>query len=166
MTTHRDLMKIATGLGLTSITPTSAERIAAIEPLTRTVSDNPILDPGSFPEEIDGRLSGAFEDDWMGSICPQESALERQALEAFERDYPAIVNSPSPNSFWRYQEEVFAYALALYRAGLRHGAAYEHLRSSVVGERKQCRDCYGAGMTRKGDICGTCSGNGTVAHRP
>ncbi len=166
MTNRQDVFKVTAGLGLAGVVPTSAERIAAAEILDQRISDNPILDPGSFPDEIDGRLSGAFEDDWMGSICPQESALERQALAVFERDYPAIVNSPSPNSFWRYQEEVFAYAIAMYRAGLRHGAAYEHLRSSVVGELKQCRDCWGAGMTRKGDICGTCSGNGTVAHRP
>ncbi|MBA3274442.1 MAG: hypothetical protein H0T72_01515 [Chloroflexia bacterium] len=52
---------------------------------------------------------------------------------------------------------------AAYEAGLRHGAAYEHLRRAVVGEVIQCRKCVGLGASKAGVLCRHCGGTGTVA---
>jgi len=63
--------------------------------------------------------------------------------------------------------------MASYDAGIRHGAAYENLRRSVIGDLVQCRDCWGTGTVTWGmdipadehEVCASCGGSGTVALR-
>jgi DnaJ-class molecular chaperone len=50
----------------------------------------------------------------------------------------------------------------MYQAGVRHGAAYEHLRRSVIGDLVQCRACIGLGATKQEDTCTSCGGTGVV----
>lgn len=157
-----DILKLAAGLGLTGAAPTSAERIAAAEVLNQRVSSSETLDPGTFAETTYSSLAGDLDNEWAGCICPEEHAAERRALREFHLVHPEFDHDIS--AFSEYQESVYALAIALYSAGLRHGAAYEGLRRSVVGERMTCDTCWGAGITRAGHDCPTCRGTGLVKH--
>ena len=165
MTNQRNLRNIATGLGLTDTDPTEAERIAAAKALDIHVSDNLLLDPAGFAREMDGILGGQIGDEWLGLICPELHAAERQTLEALYKTYPAL-DGRGKTPWSDYQEAIFALALDLYSVGIRHGAAYEHLRRSVVGEISVCRGCFGAGVTHDDEACTGCGGTGTVAMKP
>jgi RecJ-like exonuclease len=67
--------------------------------------------------------------------------------------------------FGDYEAAFFNFVMASYTAGIRHGAAYENLRRSVVGELIQCDACWGVGATEDRDVCAACGGTGTVALR-
>jgi hypothetical protein len=165
MTTRRNLIKIATGLGLAGAVPTSAERIAAAQLLGGDVSQRVMLDPGKFAREINlemGNAQEAIMNDWMGVICPEEQAEYSQAHRQLER-----VASAAGIDLYRtigdYDAAAVSLYLAMYDAGLRHGAAYENLRRSMVGELVACTACWSTGVTRDDTTCKTCGGTGTVA---
>jgi hypothetical protein len=139
------------------------ERIAAAAELGPVIHDNPLLDPSFFAKALDGQLLDSFGDEWLRAACPEERAAERQALRALWELDPRFRDPDSP--FARYQEAMFELALALYTAGLRHGAAFENLRRTVVGEVTLCRACQGVGVDRTGETCLGCEGAGTVARR-
>ena len=136
----------------------------ALQLLDQRISDNDMMDPGLFAGDIYSHIL-THHDEWLDAICPDEAAAARKALAAFKREYPAIAND-GRNSFWGHQETMLAYALSLYDAGLRHGASYEHLRRSVVGDVGRCRECWGAGITKDGNTCTSCGGTGTIALKP
>jgi hypothetical protein len=86
-----------------------------------------------------------------------------QGRKAFLDAEPAIRNAPYPHPFHTLDDAVTGLVMAAYDAGLRHGAAYEHLRRSVIGDLVQCRTCWGVGMTKDEATCTNCGGTGVVA---
>lgn len=174
--TRRDILKLAAGLGLTGAIPTSAERIAAAEVLNQRISENPALDPAGFADEAQvliGYHSGdELSNDWLGSIVPEERAGYERAQEAFLELEPhlrteigtPITDDPRRAAFWNLADAMFLFAIRSYDAGVRHGAAYENLRRSVIGETKHCLRCQGGGVTRDGATCPACGGVGVVRH--
>lgn len=163
--TRRDVLKIASALGLAGVVPSPTERIAAMRLLDQEVSANTLLDPGGFASEVDGHLGGALEDDWLCAINPVQHAAYTQARANLQRAV-TVTNTPEGfRTYGDYEGEIFNYIMATYDAGLRHGAAYEHLRRSVIGEFTACRKCWSVGVTKNGHVCSSCGGTGTVALR-
>lgn len=162
---RRDILKLAAGLGLAGTVPTMAERLAAAEILDQHSTGGVMENPAMFADEagmtVSGHLDGWFDSAWWAHVCPEDSAAERKALKAFEREWPGVATGRR-NTFWHYQEAVFSLAIAMYTAGLRHGATYENLRRTVVGDVRQCRPCWGTGIDDHGQDCPACGGAGLV----
>jgi hypothetical protein len=163
MTTRRDLVELASALGLAGAVPSSAERVAAVQLLDREVPPRHVLDPCKFAGRVDGILGGALDNDWLGAINPTGHAAYAQAWEALGSAVSASGDAAMLRPYWGYEGVVFDFIMSAYYAGIRHGAAYENLRRSVVGELAQCEDCWGVGATDDRDVCTTCGGTGTVA---
>jgi hypothetical protein len=170
MTTRRELLKIASALGLAGAAPTVAERIAAAQILEQPGPSRMILNPSSFSSHIADSIENGLEhvhddleflNDWYQVVCPTEGVAYKQAHKRLE----AFIRGRGHNCVregWDYDEATFNLILAMYNAGIRHGAAYENLRRSVVGELVMCRACWGQGITKDESVCQACAGNGTV----
>lgn len=84
---------------------------------------------------------------------------------------PAAFSAPgTANPLDRLDDAVSDLATYAYWAGIRAGAAYEHLRLSLTPARAVCRcDGYGfidhsaGGYAHTGEVCPDCEGVGTVA---
>ena len=153
---------LASGPGRSESEPTMAERAAAARQLNQPVSANPLLDPGAFAADASNRLSS--RDDWWAVINPEQHAAYRQAQEAFERLVPWLPDTPPLwDAYNAFISEMFDFVMVSYEAGVRHGAAYEHLRRAVVGDLRQCPACRGVGMSADEDRCPDCKGTGIVA---
>jgi hypothetical protein len=165
MTTRRDLLRLASALGLAGATPTMAERIAAMTQLNQRASANILIDPGAFAVDAGQMLSETPEwgEDWIGALHPECGAKYMQARKAFLDAEPAIRDAPVGHPFNTLDDAVTALVMVAYDAGVRHGAAYEHLRRMVIGDLVQCRACWGVGATEHEDVCPSCGGTGTVA---
>lgn len=163
--TRRDVIRLASVLGIAGAAPLSAERIAAMQLLDQPVTSRSVVqDPGAFAERLDGILSGALEDDWLCAINPESHAHYAQARAALQRAVTVTHTREGFQTYGDYEEAFFNLAMDAYYAGLRHGSAYENLRRSVIGEVTECRACWGAGATDNG-TCRSCGGTGTVALR-
>jgi hypothetical protein len=165
--TRRDLLKIASALGLAGTVPTTAERLAVLPLLEQRVSARAALDPARFAGHMDGVMAcvgDGIGDEWLRAMGPEEYAALRHAQEDVVRAYPQFASDGRDNMlFGTVSDEAMNFAMMMYNAGLRHGAAYEHLRRSVIGEVTQCRSCWGVGATEREDVCHACGGTGTVA---
>ena len=165
MTSRRDVLRLASALGLAGALPPTADRVAAVQLLDQEVSPNVVLDPAGFADRVDGILAGQLEDAWLCAVNPEQHAAYRRALASLQRAV-TVTNTPEGfRAYGDYEGEIFNYIMASYDAGLRHGAAYENLRRSVVGEVTACRACWSVGITKDGSTCSTCGGTGTVALR-
>lgn len=142
-----------------------AECMAAMQLLEQDVSTRPLLDPATFASEVDGLLGGALEDEWLSSINAKEHAAYVQAVEVVRREVTALSGPESMRILGDWECAVFDFIMGAYSAGVRHGAAYENLRRSVVGETTTCRACRSVGITKDGNTCASCGGTGTVALR-
>ncbi len=160
--TRRDVFKITAGLGLTGTVPTVAERIAAATALDQQLHTSPVLDPATFADEVDGVASEHLIEEWSAAL---NAELYRRYIEAAERLKAVLpqFDVPGITPLSQYEEAVFALVDNFYFAGLRHGAAYEHLRREVIGDISQCRRCWGVGLTKRGTTCASCGGTGLVA---
>ena len=163
--TRRDVIRLASVLGIAGAAPLSAERIAAMQLLDQPVTTTSVVqDPAAFAGRLDGILSGTLENDWLCAINPEAHAHYTQAREALQRAVTVTHTREGLQTYGDYEEAFFSLAMEAYYAGLRHGSAYENLRRSVIGEVVQCRDCWGAGAEDDG-TCRSCGGTGTVALR-
>jgi hypothetical protein len=166
MTTRRDLIKLASALGLAGTVPPTADRIAAMQVLDQTASARVALDPGKFADQMYGVLPGNgvedFDHDWYGSIAPEAYADYAQARERIEQFFTKLWIR-STDLIGDYDAAFFNFVMAVHQAGVRHGSAYEHLRRTVIGDLVQCRTCHGVGATKHEDVCYACGGTGTVA---
>lgn len=163
MTNRRDLLKIAAGLGLTGVVPTMAERIAAIQMLDQPVSDHPALDPVLFTREAYGAAAENLGNDWDSALDPEAHAAYVQARKAVLRAEPQIKAAGFHHPWSKFEDASMNLMMAGYHSGLRHGAAFENLRRTVIGDLSQCRTCWGVGITEIGQACRSCGGNGVVA---
>jgi hypothetical protein len=102
-------------------------------------------------------------EEWIAALHPEWGARYMQAREAFLQAEPAIRDAKIRHPFNEYDEAVTALVMAAYDAGLRHGAAYEHLRRTVIEDLVQCRTCWGVGVSKDEATCTSCGGTGTVA---
>lgn len=159
--TRRDIFKIAVGLGLTSATPTIAERVDAAQLLDRTIHESPVVDPATFAGEVNGLLMDSLADDWLPAINAEAYGRYVQARNALYDAYPASETGITPVS--TFEETVFAMIDEFYLAGIRHGAAFEHLRREAVGNVSTCKRCWGVGIRKTGATCNECRGTGMVA---
>jgi len=83
--TRRDVIKLASALGLAGALPPTADRMAAIKVLEREVSPELVLDPAKFADEVDGILGGRLDDDWLLAISPTHHAAYVQAHSSTPR---------------------------------------------------------------------------------
>jgi hypothetical protein len=158
---RRQIVDLADALGQRDREPSMADRIAAARQLDAPLSDSPLLDPGAFAADASNRLSS--RDDWWAAINPEQHAAYRQAQHAFERLVPWHADPQLWNAYNAFLSELVDFAMVSYETGVRHGAAYEHLRQSVVGELRQCPTCRGVGVISPEETCPACQGTGTVA---
>lgn len=160
------MLKLAAGLGLAATAPTSAERVSAMHSLDAVVSENPLLDPGTFATDTDAYI-GDHNDAWWSAISPETWAAYQQAERAFEAMLPWMRdNEPVYRAYNELSAATLSFALESHRSGIRQGAAFENLRRLVVGETTGCRTCWSVGLTKTGETCSTCGGTGTVAMKP
>ncbi len=124
-----------------------------------------MLDPAAFADEADGILGGALDDEWLGAINPTLHAAYNRAVRDIRREVEVLDTKEAFRVYGDWEAAVFNFVMGAYSAGIRHGAAYEHLRRSVIGEVVQCKDCWGVGATKHRDMCASCGGTGTVAFR-
>ncbi len=152
-TTRRDVIKLASALGLAGAVPPTAERVAAIH----------LLDPAAFAARVDGILGGQMDDEWLRAINPVEHAAYVQARNRLQEAVTVTDTEEGRRYYGDYEAAFFDFVMGACSAGIRHGAAYENLRRSVIGEVVQCKNCWGVGATKHRGLCGSCGGTGTVA---
>ncbi len=165
-TTRRDIIKLASALGLAGALPPTAERVAAVQLLNQEVSAKTLLDPAAFADEVDGILGGRLDEEWLMAINPTLHAAYARAIRDVRHEVAVLDTKEALRVYGDWEAAVFDYIMGSYEAGIRHGAAYEHLRRTVIGEVVQCKDCWGVGATEHRDVCGSCAGTGTVTFRP
>ncbi len=163
MTTRRDMIKLASALGIADALPSTAERVAAVQLLDQEVSANTLLDPGGFATRVDGILGGQMDDEWLRAINPVEHAAYVQARNRLQEAVTVTDTEEGRRYYGDYEAAFFDFVMGACSAGIRHGAAYENLRRSVIGEVVQCKNCWGVGATKHRGLCGSCGGTGTVA---
>jgi hypothetical protein len=167
MTTRRELLKIASALGLAGTAPTVAERIAVAHTLSGDTFARIALSPTLFTDEMYASLPSAGADDqfchdWYGSIAPEETAEYDQATDQLQR-YFRGAGVDAFHLFLDYTAAFNNLAEAMYQTGLQHGAAFENLRRVLVGDVVKCVPCGSTGLSKAADICTSCGGTGTVA---
>ncbi len=159
---ERHLADLSLSLGFGDAEPSMADRTAAASELNQPVSTNPLFDPGTFAADALTQLSGRNE--WWATMSPEQHAAYQQARHAFERLVPWL---PDAQHIWHaynaFISEMFDFVMVSYETGVRHGAAFEHLRRSVVGELRQCSTCRGVGVNPDEDRCPDCKGTGVMA---
>ena len=110
----------------------------------------------------------------LGHVAPEAYADYARWWVALERAVPALVAPPFGHPYHRLDEVVLALWGAAYTAGLRVGAAGEHLRLALVGPTRACPRCHAGGVLwggspyrhrndgANGETCPVCGGAGTV----
>lgn len=167
MIAPHDLHTMAHGLGMNLANPTNDQRCAAIAMLERVEAPDQIADPAMFAKEVhytptnDDEVNG-----WAWAVAAREHGEFAQAREALYAAEPQLRTVPFAHPINRFDNALHGLFYAVYEAGLRHGAAFEHLRRAVIGDIVQCRECVGLGASSTGDVCRHCGGTGTVALRP
>ena len=97
----------------------------------------------------------------------------KQAREAMVDAMPLLDDLPADHPWVEMDEAALGLASHAWMAGVRAGAAYEHLRLALLSPTRVCRRCEGAGPLRldRGDhyphggprrACPDCGGRGTV----
>ena len=128
-------------------------------------------DPSRFADAVDGV---DFVNDLFEHGAAEEVAAYHQALDALFRELPILRSVPSDHPIHRLDEAALAMWSVAWMAGVRAGAAYEHLRLALVTPRQTCRRCHGHGRLWGGEpyraaddgdnaeTCAACDGAGTV----
>ena len=111
-------------------------------------------------------------DDVLRHLAADEVAAYERAEAALLTAEPALRFAPHAHPWHGLHDAAWGLAWALWAAGLRAGAASEHLRSALVGPRRLCARCHGGGVlwggqpyaTAAGDPapCPGCGGSGAV----
>ena len=119
----------------------------------------------TFAEDVDG------VDELGLTAAAEQWAAYKQALAAVEAAAPAALNASGRNPLGQLDDAVSDLATYAHWAGIRAGAASEHLRLAMIQPRSVCR-CNGHGYlrewTRDGgygpitETCPDCGGLGTV----
>ena len=190
MMTRRDALKAAAALGAASV-PTLAvtpEQAAALldAPATfdpgrgRTIAaeDADFGDPIRFAEALDGL---DFRDLFEHGAAVQ-MAEYKQAVNALIDRYPELREQegepPESRLLTRLDEAAITMWTLSWMAGVRAGAAYEHLRLAMVTPRRLCPACHGEGRLWGGKPfrryddgtnethCERCGGQGTEVTPP
>ncbi len=181
MIPRRDILKAALALGagssaLPALTPVDALGRHA-QPMTGPEAETPDVpfefDPVRFADDVASSLAGLLDhNSFAGAIAPVEEASYLRARAAFIQELPILQHVPASHPFHKMDEATWSWGINAYMQGIRDGAAYEHLRQSLIGPMKTCGTCHGIGslgerspynMAGGPEVCPTCKGNGTVA---
>ena len=180
MLTRRDALRLAAlaAAGTAApfaVTPEEAAALldgpAAFDPGAGrpTIHTGDPLSPTSFADAVDGAdLGGLYE--WFGHNAAEEVTAYKQALDRLLDLHPALRDERGfgcPVS--RLDEAAMGMWVMSWMAGVRAGAAYEHLRLALMEPLSVCR-CNGHGHLRgagaggwgTGELCPDCQGKGTV----
>lgn len=181
MITRRDALRLAgaaTGPGAApfAVSPAEAaallDKPASVDPggLRPSAWAADFLDPVGFAEALDGvDFRDLFEN---GAAA--EMADYKQAFDALFDAEPALRDVPLDHPVHRLDEAGLAMWVTAWMAGVRAGAAYEHLRQAMVTPRHICERCHGHGRLWEGgpyrngraweaaEACPACDRAGTV----
>ena len=182
MLTRRDALKLAALAAGGALPPfaASAEEAAAL--LGGPVAFDPgagrppvwgshLLDPVAFADDIDGV---DFAGDLFDNGAPVEMAAYKQALDALIDRYPELRAARADHPLTLLDEAALSMWSRAWMAGIRAGAAYEHLRLALVTPRMGCPRCHSHGKLWGGSphrhhddgtneqTCPDCRGAGTV----
>lgn len=179
-TNRRSLLKMTNALAAATAAATTREQIATYAAFMREVDaygatfpqdapedpDN----PASFAEAVELGLSVQF-DELSDAVEPELWAAWKQAEVALQRAVPDLAQRgrPGAREWEEFSSDTFAWALAMFRAGVRRGAVMEHLRLDLATPTVVCWDCFGAGVIHhshqpiaEASTCPTCHGVGTM----
>lgn len=182
MFTRRHALKLAAAATATAtaapfaVSPDQAsallDRPATFNPAGGRGRGEPDLrEPIAFAEALDGT---DFRDFFESGAAP-EMAEYKQALLRVEDAFGVLPRDlPFGHPLQDLDEAALAMWCVAWMAGVRAGAAYEHLRLAMIAPVETCRGCHGHGRTWGGSpfrshddgadaaTCATCGGRGTV----
>ncbi len=130
-----------------------------------------VADPVAFAMDVEGSIA----EELVNLQVPEALARYVQARAEMVRALPLLADLPCQHPWHLLDQEAFAWASASYLQGVAAGAAYEHLRRTVVGSTRSCPQCWGMGRLDEdgkragmgtGETCGTCAGAGVVMVGP
>lgn len=104
------------------------------------------------------------------NLAAAESAEFERAKAFFQKAHPEAAPLSGISEWSDVDESAFAFAFACFDAGIRKGAAYEHLRLAQLGSAQRCMQCNGVGYTHTSMVtpgadlipCDHCAGSGVV----
>lgn len=132
--------------------------------------------PVQFAESIDGE-DWSFRDG-LAHGSPADMARYKQAYDALLDAVPPALDGDEAieRALQDLDESALALWSAAWMAGVRAGAAYEHLRLALIVPATVCEGCHGHGRTwngrpfrkagRASEMCAACGGRGTVPTPP
>lgn len=186
MITRRDALRLAAAAAGTAAAPFAVSPAVAaalldgpmpFDPDARRLdpalpAGDPTLDPGAFAAKIDG----LDWQDWFEHGSPEEMAAYKQTYNAaLDALGVRVAGLPFDHPIVKLDEAALGLWCAAWMAGVRAGAASEHLRLALVTPRRTCRRCHGNGRLWGGtpwrhhddgtnaETCSDCGGAGTVA---
>ena len=155
MMTRRTVLELALAAGAARAAPPFAlppqEAAAALDapfdaaplgtgPSRRRFTNDP-YEPIDVAESLDGEDIPAL----MDHIAPQARAADKQAREAMVDEMPVLARLPVPHPWHDMDEEAIGPSMESSMAGVRVGAAYEHLRLALLAPAHVCRARHGHG---------------------
>jgi hypothetical protein len=175
MITRRDALKLAAASAAAAPFAAPPARAAAllgapaadppavvgpdVPPGSTYIADTPIYDPAAFAGDV---IAMDRYDDLWDHVAPAAAAeykQQRQRLAALVPSVPLLGDLDNP--WWKVDEAVTALTMESFEAGIRAGAAAEHLRLALVGPARDCRACEGRGFTLEAGMR-TAVGDGEV----
>ncbi|MDP9356562.1 MAG: hypothetical protein M3R02_14995 [Chloroflexota bacterium] len=126
-----------------------------------------VYDPASYAAELDGIDLPSLAQ----HVAPEAMATYRQARATMVQEMPALADLPVSHPWTQLDEASMSLWCDAWTAGVRAGAAYEHLRQAVLGPTRICGICDGFGVVGNGapdahaneyERCRACGGIGTV----
>jgi hypothetical protein len=173
---RRDALRLATAAATTpairfAFSPEEAAALLteplAIDPGPGKRFAHDFTNPVTFAEDLDALDFGQHA---LGGAAEQWAGW-KQAMADVAAAAPEAFSAPGiANPLGRLDDTVSDLATYAYWAGIRAGAAYEHLRLALAPAREVCRcngygfiDRSGAGYPRSGEPCPDCGGAGSVA---
>ena len=153
-----------------AFTPEEAAALLAeplvIDPGPGKRFDHDFANPVTFAEDLDGI---DFEQHAFGAAAEQW-AVWKQLMAEVAAAAPEAFSAPgTAHLLGQLDDAVSDLATYAHWAGIRAGAAYEHLRLALMPARQVCR-CNGYGFINRsvggyahtGEICPDCHGAGTL----
>lgn len=182
MITRRDALRLAAVAAGTAAGPFAVSPVEAAALLDGPAGFDPggarpsawaanLLDPVQFASALDG----IDIHDWFEHGAAVEMAEYKRVYNALLNALPALRDAPFDHPVYKLDEAAMGVWVGSWMAGVRAGAAYEHLRQAMVTPRMGCPRCHGNGtlwggtpwrhnddgMNREG--CPDCGGAGTVS---
>lgn len=184
MLTRRDALRLAAAATAGTVSPFAVSPAEAAALLDGPMPFDPFacrldpalpegdhrLDPVAFAAQVDGI-------DWMNWFehgAPEQMAAYKQMYNAALAALGvSLADLPFDHPVVKLDEEALGLWVHAWMAGVRAGAASEHLRLALVTPQRVCPECHGHGRfwagspfrhhakDQIGQVCGRCGGRGT-----